>query len=302
MSFFRDTQSHYEKVNLTIKNYKSHYRLHSRVGSSVWVPGTCQGGISFAKFTPIFPVWWDLLVDFPHPDCWWLPGTQLYHQRIAGMWFLGGVLQACHWYRIEIHKVPTRCHCLFFPLHHSTSSSLTWNCLCPTLSKSFAKSITMMPVCFPFPSAPLEIWKWWYLTIGRQTLLWLNINDHLVRVINYNDSRQPCLLLVVFVTTIWQLWALAWYLTMKMNINTNFKFRVIPCQITQCPKRLWPRFWWKCIHMVPVTQIEGIQVFFNLTSYFQIYGTFKFYENVNFRVTGLFQNPHCTKYISHRII
>ena len=55
----------------------------------------------------------------------------------------------------------------------------------------------------------------------------------------------------------------------------------------------------ECIHMVLVTQIEGIQGFFlNLTSYFQIYGTFKFYENVNFRGKGLFKNPHCTKYMS----
>ena len=41
---------------------------------------------------------------------------------------------------------------------------------------------------------------------------------------------------------------------------------------------------------------------FFLTSYFQIYGTFKFYENVNFRVNSLFKNPHCTKHISHTII
>ena len=41
-----------------------------------------------------------------------------------------------------------------------------------------------------------------------------------------------------------------------------------------------------------------MQFFFNLTSYFQIYGTFKFYENANFRAKGLFKNPHCTKYIN----
>ena len=29
--------------------------------------------------------------------------------------------------------------------------------------------------------------------------------------------------------------------------------------------------------------------FFNLTSYFQIYGSFKFYENIHFRVKGLFK-------------
>ena len=62
------------------------------------------------------------------------------------------------------------------------------------------------------------------------------------------------------------------------------------------------QIWWKCIYMVPVTQIEGIHFFFNLTSYFQIYGTFKFYENVNFRVKGVFKNPHYTKYVSHRTI
>ena len=51
------------------------------------------------------------------------------------------------------------------------------------------------------------------------------------------------------------------------------------------------------IYVILVTQIERIY-FFNLTSYFQIYGTFKFYENVNFRVNGLFKNPHCAKYIN----
>ena len=56
------------------------------------------------------------------------------------------------------------------------------------------------------------------------------------------------------------------------------------------------------IWMVLVTHIEGIQFFFNLTSCFQIYGTFKFYENVNFREKVFFKNPHCTKYISHRTI
>ena len=42
MSFFRDTQSQYEKVNLTMKNYKSRFRLHSRAGSSATCARTLQ--------------------------------------------------------------------------------------------------------------------------------------------------------------------------------------------------------------------------------------------------------------------
>ena len=42
------------------------------------------------------------------------------------------------------------------------------------------------------------------------------------------------------------------------------------------------------IYVILVTQIKGIQGFFlNLNFYFQIYGTFKFYENVNFRVNSI---------------
>ena len=41
-------------------------------------------------------------------------------------------------------------------------------------------------------------------------------------------------------------------------------------------------------------------LFFKLTTYFHNSGTFAFYENVNLRVSGLFKNPHCTKYMSHR--
>ena len=57
------------------------------------------------------------------------------------------------------------------------------------------------------------------------------------------------------------------------------------------------------IYVILVTKIKGIQGFFlHLTFYFQHYGFFKFYENVNFRVNNLIKNPHCTKCISHRTI
>ena len=55
------------------------------------------------------------------------------------------------------------------------------------------------------------------------------------------------------------------------------------------------------LHMAPVTQIEK-SIFSNLTSYFHISGILKFFKNVNFRVNGIYKNPHCTKYISHRSI
>ena len=45
------------------------------------------------------------------------------------------------------------------------------------------------------------------------------------------------------------------------------------------------------VYVIIVTQIKGIQFFFNLTFYFQNYSPFKFYENVNFRVNNHIKSP-----------
>ena len=68
-----------------------------------------------------------------------------------------------------------------------------------------------------------------------------------------------------------------------------------PPQITSKKCKNYTQILMKVHKVILVTIIEIIPFFLNLTTYFQIYGTFKFYENVNLRVNGLYKNPNCTK-------